>query len=60
MAKSKKELVEQFISGCQELDLSVEESVELAACNLIGAVNASGKSYAKIEIVNMGIVEVEC
>jgi hypothetical protein len=60
MDTAKKELVEQFISGCQELGLSVQESVELAAHNLIGAVTASGKSYAKIEVDNVGVVEVEC
>ncbi|ENM5835044.1 hypothetical protein NTH44_003135 [Vibrio metoecus] len=56
MDTAKKALVEQFISGCQELGLSVEESVDLAARNLIGAVTASGKSYAN----NVGVVEVEC
>lgn len=60
MNTAKKELVEQFICGCQKLGLSVEESVDLAARNLIGAVAASGKSYAKIEVDNVGVVEVEC
>lgn len=57
---AKKKLVEDFIAGCQELGLSAEESVDLAARNLIGAVSTSGKSYAKIEVENVGVVEVDC
>ncbi|MGF1827512.1 hypothetical protein [Vibrio splendidus] len=53
-------IVEQFISGCQQLGLSMEDSVELAAKNLIGAVAATGNSHAKIEVNNVGTVEVDC
>lgn len=60
MDSAKKKLVEQFISGCEELGLSVAESVDLAARNLLGVVAASGRSYAKIEVDNVGVVEVEC
>ncbi|BCL74123.1 hypothetical protein TUMSATVNIG1_61070 (plasmid) [Vibrio nigripulchritudo] len=56
----KKKLVEDFISGCVKQGLTHEESVDLAARSLIGAVNAAGKSYAKIEIEGMGVIEVEC
>ncbi|WP_240207706.1 hypothetical protein [Vibrio sp. CyArs1] len=60
MNAAKQKLVQEFVSGCMELNLSVEEMLELAAHNLIGAVNASGKSYVKIELDNVGVVEVEC
>lgn len=60
MDTAKKKLVEDFIAGCQELGLSAEECVDLAARSLIGAVSASGKSYAKIEVENVGVVEVDC
>ncbi len=60
MNMTKEMLVEQFVSGCEELGLSDEECVDLAARNLIGAVTAIGKSYAKIEIDNVAIVKVEC
>lgn len=60
MDTAKKELIQQFISGCQEIGLSLEECVDLAARNLVGVVSASGKSYAKIEVDNVGVVEVEC
>mgnify|MGYP001274343864 FL=1 len=60
MDSAKQKLVDQFITGCQELGLSAEESTDLAARNLIGAVNASGKNYAQIEIDSVGIVEVDC
>ncbi|MGR2997554.1 hypothetical protein ABMY12_20665 [Vibrio vulnificus] len=56
----KQELVERFISGCQELGLSDQESVDLAARNLIGVVSNSGKNHAEIEIDGVGIVEVDC
>ncbi|MCG9575423.1 hypothetical protein L1D14_04150 [Vibrio tubiashii] len=60
MTPDKQELVEQFVSGCQELGLSAEESVDLAARNLIGAVSVSGQNYAQIEVEGVGIVEVDC
>ncbi|QFT13326.1 hypothetical protein [Vibrio sp. THAF190c] len=60
MDKEKQMLIEQFIIGCQKLGLSLEESTELAAKNLIGVVSASGKSHARIEVKRVGIVEVEC
>lgn len=60
MDSAKKKVVEQFISGCEELGLSVAESVDLAARNLLGVVAASGRSHVKIEVDNVGVVEVEC
>lgn len=60
MDAAKQKIVMDFIQGCQELGLSVEEFVDLAARNLIGAVNASDQSTAKIEIDSLGTVEVEC
>jgi hypothetical protein len=60
MDKNKERLVEDFIAGCQKLGLSAEESTDLAARNLIGVVSASGKSYAKIELESVGVVEVDC
>lgn len=60
MDNAKQKIVEQFISGCEELGLSPEECVDLAARNLIGATIASGNSHVRVEVDNMGIVEVEC
>ncbi|MEZ8293463.1 hypothetical protein AB6D11_06370 [Vibrio splendidus] len=60
MELAKKEIVENFLNGCLELGMTLDESVDLAARNLIGAVQASGQTYIKIEIEQSGIVEVEC
>ena len=56
----KDKIVAQFISGCQQLGLSMEDSVELAAKNLIAVVVATGNDHAKIEVNNVGTVEVDC
>ncbi|MEI8659299.1 hypothetical protein [Vibrio sp. Hal054] len=60
MEEEKKQLLEQFVAGCQALNLSMEECVQLAAHNLIGAVSAYGQTYAKVEIPDVGVVEVQC
>ena len=54
----KQNLAEQFISGCQDLNLSCDESVELAARIITAALISSGESYAKIEIDGVHVVEV--
>lgn len=50
MDTAKQKIVEQFISGCEELGLSPEECVDLAARNLIGATIASGNSHVRVEV----------
>ncbi len=60
MDPKKKELVEMFIQSCIEQGLTMDESAELSAHILISAVSANGKSHTRIEIANLGSVEVDC
>lgn len=60
MDKNKKQIVENFISGCGKNGLSIEECIELSAHVLITCVSASGTSDVKVTIENVGTVDVEC
>lgn len=60
LSPEKKEIVETFIASCLAQGLSVHDSAELAAHLLLSTVSLSGASHRRIEIPDVGVVDVEC
>lgn len=60
LSPEKKEIVETFIAGCLAKGLTFDEAAELAAHLLCSTVSMSGSTSKRIEVVNVGAVEVEC
>ncbi|MCW8336773.1 hypothetical protein, partial [Vibrio paucivorans] len=52
-------IAEQFILDRQAQGLSEEELIVISARVMVAAINASGRHYAKVDIENLGTVEVE-